>query len=74
MTARIVDPAAARVAIVGLTVSFGYFFLLDKAEYLNHFYLVLLFLILLCMLPAHRCLSTGLWQRSVYLQGLGHRC
>ncbi|ETX27071.1 HTTM domain-containing protein [Roseivivax isoporae] len=46
-----------RVAIVALTLSFGYFFLLDKAEYLNHFYLVLLFLVLLCVLPAHRTLS-----------------
>jgi vitamin K-dependent gamma-carboxylase len=46
-----------RVSIVVLTVSFGYFFLLDKTEYLNHFYLVFLFLILMCFLPAHRQLS-----------------
>ncbi|MGP1356286.1 HTTM domain-containing protein [Roseicyclus sp.] len=46
-----------RVAIVALTVLFSYFFLLDKAEYLNHFYLVILFLILLCVLPANRALS-----------------
>ncbi|KPQ14810.1 MAG: Vitamin K-dependent gamma-carboxylase [Rhodobacteraceae bacterium HLUCCO18] len=46
-----------RVSIVALTVLFSYFFLLDKAEYLNHFYLVILFLILLCFLPAHRALS-----------------
>ncbi|PTQ74599.1 HTTM domain-containing protein [Celeribacter persicus] len=46
-----------RVSIVILTVTFGYFFLLDKAEYLNHFYLVILFLILMCFLPAHRSLS-----------------
>jgi vitamin K-dependent gamma-carboxylase len=46
-----------RVSIVVLTVTFGYFFLLDKAEYLNHFYLVILFLILMCFLPAHRQLS-----------------
>jgi vitamin K-dependent gamma-carboxylase len=46
-----------RLSIVILTVTFGYFFLLDKAEYLNHFYLVLLFLILMCFLPAHRQLS-----------------
>ncbi|MGR3825484.1 MAG: HTTM domain-containing protein [Salipiger marinus] len=46
-----------RVAIVVLTVLFAYFFLLDKAEYLNHFYLVLLFLLLMCVLPAHRALS-----------------
>lgn len=46
-----------RVSIVVLTVTFGYFFLLDKVEYLNHFYLVILFLILMCFLPAHRVLS-----------------
>jgi uncharacterized membrane protein YphA (DoxX/SURF4 family) len=46
-----------RVSIVALTVLFSYFFLLDKTEYLNHFYLVILFLILLCFLPAHRALS-----------------
>lgn len=46
-----------RVAILCLTVSFTYFFLLDKAEYLNHFYLVILFLILMCFLPANRALS-----------------
>lgn len=54
-----------RVAIVVLTVLFGYFFLLDKAEYLNHFYLVLLFLLLMCVLPAHRALSLDvrLWPK-----------
>ncbi|MEE4121111.1 MAG: HTTM domain-containing protein, partial [Paracoccaceae bacterium] len=46
-----------RVAIVALTVTFSYFFLLDKVEYLNHFYLVILFLILMCFLPAHRTMS-----------------
>ena len=46
-----------RVAIIVLTVSFSYFFLLDQAEYLNHFYLVILFLVLMCFLPAHRALS-----------------
>lgn len=46
-----------RLSIIVLTVTFGYFFLLDKAEYLNHFYLVLLFLVLMCFLPAHRALS-----------------
>lgn len=46
-----------RVAIIGLTVIFSYFFLLDQVEYLNHFYLVILFLILMCFLPANRLLS-----------------
>ncbi len=46
-----------RLAIIGLMVVFTYFFLLDRAEYLNHFYLVILFLFLLCFLPAHRAWS-----------------
>lgn len=50
-----------RLSVIVLTVSFGYFFLLDKAEYLNHFYLVLLFLILMCFLPAQRMLSLDAW-------------
>ncbi len=50
-----------RLFIVVLTVGFGYFFLLDKAEYLNHFYLVVLYLVLMCFLPAHRTLSFDAW-------------
>jgi hypothetical protein len=46
-----------RVAIAGFTIVFAYFFLLDKTQYLNHFYLVLLFSVLLCFLPAHRAFS-----------------
>lgn len=46
-----------RLSIVVLTFTFTYFFLLDKAEYLNHFYLVILFLVLMCFLPAHRAMS-----------------
>ncbi|MDO5632171.1 MAG: HTTM domain-containing protein [Paracoccus sp. (in: a-proteobacteria)] len=43
-----------RVAIVILVAVFAYFFLLDRAEYLNHFYLVILFGILLIFMPASR--------------------
>lgn len=46
-----------RVAIVVMTVLFAWFFLMDAAEYLNHFYLVLLYAILLCFLPANRIWS-----------------
>ncbi|MDT8854011.1 HTTM domain-containing protein [Paracoccaceae bacterium Fryx2] len=46
-----------RMAIIALTVLFSYFLLLDRAEYLNHFYLIILFLILMCFLPAARALS-----------------
>lgn len=52
-----------RVSIVALTLVFAYFFLLERAEYLNHFYLVLLFLALLCVLPAHRAWSVDAWRR-----------
>jgi len=46
-----------RIAIIVLAILFSYFFLLDQAEYLNHFYLVILFAILLCVLPVHRVWS-----------------
>lgn len=43
-----------RAAILVLTVLFSWFFLMDAAEYLNHFYLVILYSLLLCVLPAAR--------------------
>lgn len=46
-----------RVAIIAFTVLFTYFFLLDKAQYLNHFYMVILYALLLCAAPANRALS-----------------
>lgn len=46
-----------RVAATALFVLFGYVFLLDKANYLNHFYLVLLVSFVLIWLPAHRVWS-----------------
>lgn len=52
-----------RVAIVALTVLFSYFFLLDKAQYLNHFYMVILYLVLMCFLPANRAWSLDAWRR-----------
>ncbi len=54
-----------RVAVVALMVLFTYFFLLDRTEYLNHFYLVILFLMLMCFLPAARALSVDAWRRPV---------
>lgn len=53
-----------RVAIVAFTLLFLYFFLLDKAQYLNHFYLILLFAALLCVIPAHRVWSLDAWRRA----------
>jgi hypothetical protein len=52
-----------RAAIVTLTVVFTYFFLLDKAQYLNHFYMVILYALVLCVLPANRTWSVDAWLR-----------
>ncbi len=41
-----------RLAIIVLSLLFGWFFLIDAAEYLNHFYLALLYALLMCFLPA----------------------
>jgi HTTM domain/Vitamin K-dependent gamma-carboxylase, lumenal domain len=46
-----------RVAIVVFTVVFVYFFLLDQVQYLNHFYMVILYAVLLCFMPANRMWS-----------------
>lgn len=52
-----------RFSIITFTLLFSYFFLLDQAQYLNHFYMVILFAGLLCVLPAHRAYSVdaALW-------------
>lgn len=52
-----------RVSIVALTGIFAYFFLLDRAQYLNHNYMVILFGVLLAMAPAHRAWSVDAWLR-----------
>lgn len=52
-----------RVAIITFTLAFTYVFLLDQTRYLNHFYLVILFSVLLCVIPAHRCFSVDAWLR-----------
>ena len=46
-----------RVAIIALTLLFGWLFLLDQALYLNHFYLVLIYCVIMIFAPAHRHLS-----------------
>ncbi len=52
-----------RVAASALFVLFTYVFLLDKANYLNHFYLVSLVAFLLTYLPAHRSMSLDVLRR-----------
>ena len=42
-----------RIAMLLYTIGFTYHFLLDQALYLNHFYLVILFCVLMTLVPAH---------------------
>ncbi|WP_417451082.1 HTTM domain-containing protein [Kordiimonas sp.] len=46
-----------RVAATGLLILFSYIFLLDKAQYLNHFYFTILLAFILVVVPAHRTWS-----------------
>jgi vitamin K-dependent gamma-carboxylase len=46
-----------RVSIVLFTLGFSYQFLIDETQYLNHFYLLMLVALLLCVIPAHANLS-----------------
>lgn len=52
-----------RAAIVTFILTFGYFFLLDRAQYLNHNYMVLLYAVLLALSPAGRAWSVDAWLR-----------
>ncbi len=52
-----------RIAIVALTLAFGYVFLLDQASYLNQYYLLLSVAFVLCLVPAHRGCSVDAWRR-----------
>ena len=57
-----------RAATIGFILIFGYFFLLDRTQYLNHNYMVLLYAFLLALSPAGRAWSLdarlGLVRRS----------
>lgn len=46
-----------RVAAVGLFCAYSYFFLLEQAIYMNHYYLILLLCFLLIWIPADRAFS-----------------
>ena len=43
-----------RFCMIAYTIGFIYLFLLDQALYLNHFYMVILFCVLMCFIPANR--------------------
>jgi len=46
-----------RLSVLIYTLGFFYLFLLDQALYLNHFYLVILYLIIMFFIPANRYLA-----------------
>ena len=50
-----------RVSAVTLAVLLTYIFLLEKARFLNHFYLVCLLAWILAAVPANRCWSLDAW-------------
>ena len=60
-----------RVSAACFFLMFAYVFLLEKARYLNHLYLVCLLSALLAVLPAHRCWSVDALLRP--RAALGHR-
>jgi len=55
-----------RAAAIGMFFTFTYIFLLDKAQYLNHFYLVSLISFIMIFIPAHRSFSLDakIWPKN----------
>ena len=50
-----------RVSMVMFFLGFTYIFLLDKTNYLNHFYFISLLSFIMIWLPANRCFSIDAW-------------
>ncbi len=50
-----------RLAALLFSVTFTYLFLMERAFYLNHFYLVCLVSLLMALVPAHRAASVDAW-------------
>ncbi|HXY61017.1 MAG TPA: HTTM domain-containing protein [Chthoniobacterales bacterium] len=46
-----------RISASLMFLSYSYFFLLDEARYVNHYYLICLYCLLLAVVPAHRAFS-----------------
>jgi hypothetical protein len=58
-----------RIAAVLFFLSFTYVELIDKTNYLNHYYFVSIISFLLILVPAHRCFSLDVRRKSsLYLQ------
>jgi len=54
-----------RIAIVVFFLSFTYIELIDKTNYLNHYYFVCCIAFLLCLLPAHACYSVDAFYKKI---------
>lgn len=52
-----------RISAVLLFLTFTHVFLLDQAQYLNHFYMISLISLLMIFVPAHRTLSIDAWRK-----------
>lgn len=52
-----------RVASISAFVLFTYVELLDKSNYLNHYYFISIVSFVLCFLPAHRFFSFDVWRK-----------
>ena len=65
--------AVYRFALAMFILTYGYFFLLDKAQYMNHHYMVLLFAILLICVPAHAAWSVDAKRKTIGPVLLGHK-
>jgi hypothetical protein len=55
--------AGYRLVMALFWLAFTYVFLLDMAQYLNHFYLISLVSFLMIFIPAHRAVSVDAWLR-----------
>lgn len=53
-----------RWAAILFFLGFTHLFLVDAAEYLNHFYLICLFAFLIIFVPVHRCWSMDAWRKA----------
>ena len=56
-----------RISTALLFLTFTYVFLLDQANYLNHFYLISLLSFLMIFVPAHRTWSIDAWRKPALL-------
>ena len=54
-----------RLAIITFFLSFTYIELMDKTNYLNHYYFVSCMAFLLCFLPANACYSVDAFQKKL---------